>query len=200
MKELKEVLESKENIVALLAVYEANRGNCTKLVLENNKTVLLKQSVKSIIKNIAKYYSIDIVQLRKKQQNLLNSKYNVPLPIKNNMLFIPIKTRAPKVKKDPCCSYINFYQIHKLDKKAPIIHMKNNDPIQSLNSISTLKTQYNKGKICSKLNDTDNKNKLSEEKENLPYFYPATKADINTVVKEVESLKELVISLLNKKQ
>lgn len=200
MKNLKDVLESKVNIAALITVYENNRGNCTKIVLENNKKMLLNQSVKSTIRNIAKYYNIDTIELRKKQEELLNSTYNLPLPITNNMLFIPIKTRIPKVRKDPCSSYINFYQIHKLDKKDPIIHMNNSDPIKSLNSMATLKKRYTKGRICSKLNNMEDKNKLNKQNQVLQYLYPASKADINTVVREMENLRELVEGLLGKKE
>lgn len=196
MRRLKEVLEKQEKIACLLAVYEKNMGNCTKVVFQNGREILLKQSVDSTLQAVAKHYTIDLKGLREKQQKILNSKYYIPLPISKDMLFISIKTRLPKVKKDPSVSYINFYEIDRLDKKLPLIYMKNGEKIESLNSIHIVRKRYNQGEICAKLQSNSQKSSLGVEEESVPYFYPATRGDIKAVAREIEGLREMLKNML----
>ena len=192
MKRLKEILEKQEKIVCLLATYEKDRGNCTKVVLKSGKEIVLKQSANSVIQAIAKYHIVDLKQLKKQQQILLNSTYYIPLPITKEMLFLSFKTRLPKIKKDPCVSYINYYEIDQLDKKNPVIYLKNGMKIDILTSISTIKKRYTEGEICAKLQN----NSLGVAEDAIPYFYPATKGDVKAVATEIEKLRELLKSLL----
>ncbi|QUH19148.1 hypothetical protein [Alkaliphilus sp. B6464] len=196
MKRLNEMLKEQERITCMLAVYEKNMGNCTKMVFQNGREILLKQSVDSTLQAILKYHTIDLKKLRKKQQKLLNSRYYIPLPISKDTLFICIKTRLPKVKKDSSVSYINFYEIDRLDKKHPIIYMKNGYKIESLNSITTLKKRYHQGEISAKLQIGQQKQSLLVEEETAKYFYPATKGDIKAISREIESLRDMLKNVL----
>lgn len=200
LENLKEMLEEHQKIVCLLNIYKDNIGNCTMVIFNDGKEIRLNQSAKSTLRNIAKHYVVDIKQLQKKQQKLLNAKYYTPLPINKNMLFICIKTRQPRVEKDPCVSYINFYEIDKLDKKLPIIHMKNGQRIKSLDSIKTLNKRYNQGEICAKLQNDEYKHSLIIEEESVPYFYPATKRDIQEISQEIEDIKNLLKNILVSKK
>ncbi|MBU5676538.1 hypothetical protein KQI88_08925 [Alkaliphilus sp. MSJ-5] len=199
MKRLNEILKEQEKIACMLAVYEKNMGNCTKMIFQNGREMLLKQSVDSTLQAILKYHTIDLKELRKKQQKLLNSRYYIPLPINKDMLFISIKTRLPKVKKDSSVSYINFYEIDRLDRKNSIIYMKNGYNIESLNSITTLKKRYHQGEISAKLQNSQQKHNLIVEEEIVPYFYPATKGDINAISREIESLRDMLKDVLVEK-
>lgn len=199
MKRLNEILKEQEKIACMLAVYEKNMGNCTKMIFQNGREMLLKQSVDSTLQAILKYHTIDLKELRKKQQKLLNSRYYIPLPINKDMLFISIKTRLPKVKKDSSVSYINFYEIDKLDRKNSIIYMKNGYNIESLNSITTLKKRYHQGEISAKLQNSEPKHSLIVEEEIVPYFYPATKGDIKAISREIESLRDMLKDVLVEK-
>lgn len=199
MKRLNEILKEQEKIACMLAVYEKNMGNCTKMIFQNGREMLLKQSVDSTLQAILKYHTIDLNELRKKQQKLLNSRYYMPLPISKDMLFISIKTRLPKVKKDSSVSYINFYEIDRLDRKNSIIYMKNGYNIESLNSITTLKKRYHQGEISAKLQNSQQKHSLIVEEEIVPYFYPATKGDIKAISREIESLRDMLKDVLVEK-
>ena len=196
MKRLKEMLEKHEKIACLLATYEKDRGNCTKVVLKSGNEIVLKQSVNSVIQSIARHYNVNFDELRKKQQKLLNSTYNVPLPINESMLFIPFKTRMPKVKRDPCASYINYYEIDRLDKKNPIIYLKNSMQIDILESIPTIKKRFNQGEISAKLQTNGKGNSLYVAEDTFHHLYPATKGDIKAVATEIENLTELLKRLL----
>jgi len=140
--------------------------------------------------------SLDINELKKKQRSLLNSKNYIPLPINKDMLLICIKTRLPKIKKDPSVSYINFYEIDRLDKKASLIYMKNGQIIESLNSIKTLKKRYNQGEICAKIKNDEQSQILRVDEDPVMSFYPATRGDIKVIAREIESLRELLRSIL----
>lgn len=196
MKRLKEALERQEHIACLLTTYEKNSGNCTKIIFSSNREILLHQSIQSVLKIIAKHYSLDLNELRKKQQRLLNDKNYIPLPISRDLLFISIKTRFPKVKSDSSISYINYYEIDRLDKKEPVLYLKNGKTIRSLNSISTIKKRYAQGEICSKLQSSTLSFNGEVAENPFPYFYPATKADIQTISREIERLKELLNRIL----
>jgi len=190
------MLDEQDKIACMLAVYEKNMGNCSKIIFQSGKEILLKQSVDSALRAIAKHYTIDINELKKKQRSLLNSKNYIPLPINKDMLFISIKTRLPKIKKDPSVSFINFYAIDRLDKKASLIHMKNGQEVECLNSIKTLKKRYNQGGICAMIKNDIQKHSLGGEEDSIPSFYPATRGDIKAIAREIESLRELLRSIL----
>jgi len=196
LKKLKELLEKQERIACLLAIYEKDRGSCTKVIFQNGNELLLNQSVNTTLRAIAKHYTIDLKELRKKMQSLDDATYYVPLPISKDLLFISVKTRLPKVKKDPSISYINFYEIHGLDKKAPIIHMKNGYKIESLNALKTIKKRYHKGEICAKLQNTNHADRVEET--SVHHLYPATKGDVRAIAKEIENLQELLKNILVK--
>jgi len=194
------MLDEQDKIVCMLAVYEKNMGNCSKITFQSGKEILLKQSVDSALRAIAKHYTIDINELRKKQQSLLNSRNYIPLPINKDILFISIKTRLPKIKKDPSVSYINFYAIDRLDKKASLIHMKNGQEVECLNSIKTLKKRYNQGEICAKIKNDEQRQILGIDEDPVMSFYPATRGDIKAIAKEIEDLRELLKSILVKQK
>lgn len=200
MQKLKELLEKQEKIACLLAIYEKDMGNCTKIILQNGNEVLLNQSAKSTLNAIAKYYTVDMKELKKKTQRVVNSKYYVPLPINKDLLFICIKTRMPKVKKDPSISYINLHQIDRIDKKLPIIHMKNGEKIESLNSLENLMERYHKGEVCAKLKNDVQLESFKIAEDSFPYFYPATKGDIKAISKELNELKDLLKSIVATKK
>jgi len=190
------MLDEQDKIACMLAVYEKNMGNCSKIIFQSGKEILLKQSVDSALRAIAKHYTIDINELKKKQRSLLNSKNYIPLPINKDILFISIKTRLPKIKKDPSVSYINFYAIDRLDKKASLIHMKNGQEVECLNSIKTLKKRYNQGEICAKIKNDEQRQILGVDEDPVMSFYPATRGDIKVIAREIESLRELLRSIL----
>jgi len=190
------MLGEQDKIACMMAVYESNMGNCSKIIFQSGKEILLKQSVDSALRAIAKHYAIDINELKKKQRSLLNSKNYIPLPIHKDMLFICIKTRLPKIKKDPSVSYINFYEIDRLDKKASLIYMKNGQEVECLNSIKTLKKRYNQGEICAKIKNDEQKQILRVDEDPVMSFYPATRGDIKVIAREIESLRELLRSIL----
>ncbi|ABW20139.1 hypothetical protein [Alkaliphilus oremlandii] len=196
MKTLKEALEKQERIACLLTLYEKDSGNCTKVIFSNNREILLYQSIHSVLKVIAKHYSLDLNELRKKQQKLLNDKNYIPLPISRDILLISVKTRFPKVKGDSSISYINYYEIDRIDKKEPILYLKGGKPIQSLNSIATLKKRYVQGEICSKLQNSSQNFNFEIAESAMPYFLPATKGDIKAIARELENLKELLNRIL----
>lgn len=192
LKELKKALEKHEKIVCLLNVYEQNIGNCTKVIFNNCNEILLNRSIRSTVHHIAKHYIVDINELKKRQQKLLNKKYYTPLPINENLLFISIKTRQPRVAKDPCMSYINLYEIDRLDKKLPILHMKNGLKIESLESINTLKERYKDGQLCAKFQSHEYKHSPLVAEDPISYLYPATKGDVHAIAKDIEELREMV--------
>ncbi|AOY75549.1 competence protein ComK [Clostridium formicaceticum] len=152
MDRIEKILKDKEEIAALVPLYQQDLGNITKVMLQDEE-VLLKHSITSVLYAICNYYALHLRLLRKKQQKLLNCKYYVPLPLSKNLLLFPIKTRIPKVKNDSSLAYVNYFQVKKLDLSKKALHLKNGKLIYCLNSAPILKKRYHQATLIAQLQE-----------------------------------------------
>ena len=109
----------------------------------------LDQSLRSMVKKIACYYSVDLKAARKKSNAILGRSLNPPLPFSLKLLLVPFKMRCPRFPKDGAIGYINLIDYaelvpSKLNEDGlhrTLIHLKNGQSLGSLNVPSTCR-QY----------------------------------------------------------
>ncbi|NLM04258.1 MAG: hypothetical protein GX214_04490 [Clostridiales bacterium] len=199
MVKIDELLDKHEVISCILPHYEKNLGNTTKVILENSMEITYPQSPNSILRSIASYYGLHLRLVRKKQAQLLNSKYYLPLPINDQLLLYPVKIRIPRIKNDSSLAYINYYSVDKINYKEACIYLKNGKIIKSLNSSATLEKRYHQARISRKfyVNTMASNNYVKDE--NLNYLYPATKGDLEEIKRELASIKGTLAGILSTK-
>lgn len=130
-------------ISALLPIYTQGVGDTTVLItLEGNQRVIHKK-IKAVLKSIASSLSYDIVELRRKYGEILGQKAKIPIPLKHDLILIPVVVKQPLVQGDQTFGYINLSCIEEVIKKGKYctVVLKNRVDIQLLQSYST--TQKN---------------------------------------------------------
>lgn len=196
MSKIEKLLEDKEVIVCLLPSYEKGLGNITKVLLKSGREILYHQSLESTLKSICNYFCLHLRLIRKRQQNLLDCKYYLPLPLHKDLLLFPIKTRIPKIKNDASVAYINYFEVEKINFRQSVLHLNNGRIIQSLNTSTTLKKRYHQARLSSKFYESSAHSRTSVAEEKANYFYPATKGDIEDIKKELSNIKGLLSGIL----
>lgn len=103
----------KMGLGAILPIYK--NGNVTKLITCDNKQIICNRTCKTVLKNIAKFYGVDLVAVRNQYRSPLNKKYSIPIPLTENLLLVPIKVREkPLGENDGTLGYINLNEIKEL--------------------------------------------------------------------------------------
>lgn len=181
-----------KGILALLPVYINDDGNCTYVYTIEGR-VVLKLTIKTVIKKLCEYYYLDLKSCNKTYGSLLTSKYRPPIPFNRDNIFIQFKTRTPIGRHDGAHGYFNINSIKsiKSQNKNTIIHLLNDQEIEVLMSIYTVKKYINNGEIVKKL---ILENKLNYSKDKLSLYdesnTPATKSDIALLYLKMLEIRE----------
>ncbi|ABR46920.1 hypothetical protein Amet_0695 [Alkaliphilus metalliredigens QYMF] len=191
-------LKNQHEIACLLPVYELHSGNCTKVIFSNQQELLLKQSIDTVLNSIARYYAIDLKSLRTQQQKRLNCTYYVPLPLAKNLLLFPVKTRIPRIRRDPAYGYVNYFQVKKIDNVKPVIHL-NYHKIHCLSCRHTIMKRYHQAQLIDKLQESPqlhhNQSKVIHE-EPAMYYSTTTNADYQKLAHRFDMIVEVLLYVL----
>lgn len=109
------VLENiiKSGVVAILPIYQ--NGNVTKLITYDDRQIIYDRTCKTVLKNIAKFYGVDLAAVREQYRRPLNKRYSIPIPLSKELILVPIKVREkPLGENDGTLGYINLSQIEEL--------------------------------------------------------------------------------------
>ena len=181
-----------KHIMAILPVYIKGKGNCT-YIYTREGMLELGLTIKTVIKNLCVYYCLDLKSCNKTYGSLLSSKYRPPIPFNNDNIFIQFKTRTPIGKHDGAYGYFNINSIKgtKSIGKTTSIYLLDDEEIEVLMSIYTVKKYINNGEVVRKL-IKDNKSKVIKDSLN---FYeeenaPATKSDIALLYLKILEIRE----------
>jgi len=127
-----------DGISAILPIYTEGVGDTTLLInLEGQKRIIHKK-IKSVLKGIAASLSYDIVELRRKYGELLNQKSKIPLPLRHDLILMPVMVRYPLIQGDETLGYINYRQIEQVirEGKHCKVVLKNGVEIKLLLTLS----------------------------------------------------------------
>lgn len=154
-----------EGLMAIVPEYMDHRGNCTILYSKYHEPLIVERNIQTTLKLIAKYYMIDLKEMKKRYGKVVSSPNLVPIPLSKKDIFIPVKTRIPMLKNDGAFSYINTKYIEKVskDKENTIIHLEKNTKIRALCGMATVDKHLKNGYVVSTCYEERNMKVAEEE-------------------------------------
>lgn len=172
-----------KKVIGFMPMYIDDYGNCTKIILEESEKIYYK-SAKSFLNKMCRYYFLDLNEVKKYYGRILAIKHLVPIPF-DNRVFIPIKYRIPRCKNDGAMGYLDMDSIEDIrDDSGTKIILRDSRVYESIASVDTVKSHYKNGYIVKGFSDMD----LRED----TYNYPATKRDIEILIREVNQIKDRI--------
>lgn len=99
-----------KGLAAFIPVYED--GNVTRIFTCDGQQILVRRTCRTVLKNLARFYGVDLVAVRERYGRSINKKQGVPIPMTTNLLLIPVKVRKnPLGENDGTLGYVNFREI-----------------------------------------------------------------------------------------
>jgi len=178
-----------ERIIAILPVYLSMKGNCSVIITLKGGTYQVHKTVRTILKQMTRYFLMDLNHIRRYYGNLLNVKNLTPIPFNRDNIFIPVKVRRPLARNDGSIGYINIDSIKKVSEangKTKIL-LINNNTIDCLNSMETVNKHIKNGNIVKNLIKEKEYVYICEE-----YDRPATKGDVVMIINELLRIRETI--------
>lgn len=169
----------KEGIISIVPVYTATeRALVTTLEKEHHEG----RTVPWLVEKLATYYSININELRRLYGDILSIKKHVTLPINDDLILVPVKTRAQIAQGETTIGYILLLQVDDVEAYQgaddepylSVINFKNGSVIYTLNTVETLRDKIRQGEqvrrhlLVRRSKGTANKG-LTTEDINLPH-------------------------------
>ncbi len=189
-----------DGISAILPIYTEGVGDTTLLInLEGQKRIIHKK-IKSVLKGIAASLSYDIVELRRKYGELLNQKSKIPLPLRHDLILMPVMVRYPLIQGDETLGYINYRLIEQVirEGKHCKVVLKNGVEIKLLQSYGTTQKNILNAQLVEKhfmQNNYKGIEKISSLQElNDQVHCPATRGDIMVIYEHLKKVIELLKS------
>lgn len=189
-----------DGISAILPIYTEGVGDTTLLInLEGQKRIIHKK-IKSVLKGIAASLSYDIVELRRKYGELLNQKSKIPLPLRHDLILMPVMVRYPLIQGDETLGYINYRLIEQVirEGKHCKVVLKNGVEINLLQSYGTTQKNILNAQLVEKhfmQNNYKGIEKISSLQElNDQLHCPATRGDIMVIYEHLKKVIELLKS------
>ena len=103
-----------EGIAAFFPIYDG--GNVTCVLTRSGKQLPIRRTCKTVLKNLARFYNIDLTAIREYYGKAVNKKQGVPIPMTTNLLLIPVKARKnPLGENDGTFGYVNFREIKQVE-------------------------------------------------------------------------------------
>ncbi|WP_053955346.1 competence protein ComK [Inediibacterium massiliense] len=183
-----------KGICGVIPTYEKGLGNVTKLITKDGALWIDHRTIKTVLKLIARYYTIHIEACREKYGKIIYQKIGVPILLHKELLLVPFKMRKPLCTYDSTIGYINLYDIEKLkeEQKNTIIQLKNGVEVQVLNRIKTVQDHITKAKYIAREGNL----LLRREQMKQNYNHLATKEDIKKLQEEILKLRETIKGVL----
>jgi hypothetical protein len=147
-RKLMERLFRKE-LMAVLPEYIRSKGNCTVVYLEKMEPFVIERSIKTVIKALERHYKVTPREVKTKYQHLISSSNLIPMPLSEENIFVPIKTRTPICKNDGAFSYINIKHIYIVTDKKDYreVCLSDGKIIKSISTLPTLQNHIRNGYI-----------------------------------------------------
>lgn len=100
-----------QNINYLLPVYGAKGENATQVHLDDGTVLTDKRKICTVVKNLAKFFTVHVEMARTKYSTLIDRKISVPIPLHQDLVLVPVKMRKPIAREDGAWGYIVLSKI-----------------------------------------------------------------------------------------
>ncbi len=138
-----------EGLIALLPVYTATDRA---IVVTTEGEHQEGRTVPWLIEKLASHYSMNINKLRQRYGDMLHVKKHVTIPINDDIVMLPVKTRSAIVAGETTVGYCNLLQVdHVCEEDEPgsealsVIVCRNGYKLKTLNTAETLRDKIRKG-------------------------------------------------------
>ena len=138
-----------EGIIALLPIYTATDRA---LVVTQKSEYCEGRTVPWLVEKLAAHYSMNINELRRLYGDLLSVKKHVIIPINDDLVLLPIKTRAAAAAGETTIGYCTLMKIDNVsDYSGPpgpwlsTIQFKTGYELDTLNTTETLRDKIRQG-------------------------------------------------------
>ena len=121
-----------QDICALIPYYDKYGQNCTCVILRDKTRSYYHFPIKKFIKDMFYESHLDLNAIKNWSIKILGTKYNNPLILHKEVIFIPVKLRQSIGKGDGCYGYIHLNAL--ADVQDYIIFLTNDMPIPTLSS------------------------------------------------------------------
>lgn len=132
-----------DGLIALLPVYTAT---ARALVITGKGEHLEGRTVPWLIEKLANHYSMNINKLRQRYGAMLGVKKHVTIPINEDMIMIPLKTRTAIAAGETTVGYCNLLEVdHVCEAAEPggaalsVIVCRSGYQVETLNTVETLR-------------------------------------------------------------
>ena len=159
---MKDIL--KGDIQALVPIYTKEGGNYTKILLKD-KQVLLEKSIRTVLRDICKYYHYDLKISNRDYGSMINVKKTPPIPFTRDLILIAVKTRSPIGKDDGAFSYVNIERIKTL--KDGTIYFNNGSSLKTLAKDTSIQKNISLARLLK--SQANNRDLLVREEGHGPY-------------------------------
>jgi hypothetical protein len=187
-----------EGVSALLPVYTEGVGDSTLLINHKGEKKVIHKRIKAVLRGIASGLSYDIVELRKKYGEIIGQKVKIPVPLKHDLILMPVAVRQPLIQGDETYGYINYRCVQQLIKEGKHckVILKNGVDIQLLQSYGTTQKNILNAQLVEKhflennykgIEKISSLNKLEQE-----LHCPATRGDIVVLYEHIKQLMEMI--------
>lgn len=99
------------NIYCLIPIYDHLGGNSTELWLSGGKRILIPYKTKTVVRNLAKVFAVDVSQLKRNYGVFVGRKVSIPLALHPELILIPLKIREPFAKDEGAIGYVVLNKI-----------------------------------------------------------------------------------------
>ena len=119
-----------EGLLALLPCYREGVGGTVVFTLQDSYRD--RREITWLVKKLASYYSINLVELRSQCMKLLKLKRYASLPLADGLVLLPVKMRQAAQPGETTMGYLNLLQVAKILPPAVVPSRKANSSGASL--------------------------------------------------------------------
>ena len=141
-----------EGLAAMIPVYDG--GNVTRVVQSDGTVVVLPRTCKTVMKNIARFYGVDLAATRRKYRRVVNKRQQIPIPFSSALLLIPLKMRKrPLGENDGTLGYVNFKEVEGVDEGSGAckVSLRCGATVDTLVRSSTVQEYIKNAKLVEKM-------------------------------------------------
>lgn len=144
-----------EELLALLPLYRDGAGETVVFTLQGRHQD--PRGVPWLVEKLASYYSLNLLELRRRCGRLLNLRHHISLPLSESLVLLPVKMRQSAELGETTTGFINLQQILQIlppEEKAfawlSRIQFKCGLQLKTLNTPETLRDRLRQGEVVRK--------------------------------------------------
>lgn len=93
-------------LIGLVPVYRGEEGNGTEIRLANRESIYSPVRTKTLLKRLARLFTIDLKAARERYSGVCGRCYAVPIPLRPGLVLVPVHARYARFKDDGTRAYL----------------------------------------------------------------------------------------------